>query len=264
MTCEHARRAELSGYVDGELGNEEREWWDAHLRECPVCREQLGGIRALGSSIRRQLPPREPSSAFREELRRVLRAQAPEPLPARLLRSRAWPLALAATLLFAVGLGLGRVVPRGGSGEGDAIVSQVVAGHVRSLEVDHLVDVASSEHHVVKPWFAGKLDFSPPVPELAPAGFPLVGGRVDYLGGRQVAALVYQRGPHFINLLVWPAAGPERCGREPVIVQQGFNLAHGQAAGMEFWAVSDLNRQELEEFVGRWQREAAPEEPGCG
>ena len=263
MTCEHATRAELSGYVDGELGDEERQWWDAHLGECPVCREQLDGIRALGSSLRRQLPPREPSSAFRNELRRVLRAQAPEPLPARLLRWRAWPLALAATLLFAVGLGLGRAAGGGGPG-GDSMVSQVVAGHVRSLEVDHLVDVVSSEHHVVKPWFAGKLDFSPPVPELASAGFPLVGGRVDYLGGRQVGALVYQRGPHFINLLIWPDAGPARCGRDPVVVQQGFNLVHGHAAGMELWAVSDLNRQELEGFVSRWQREAAPGEQGCG
>jgi anti-sigma factor RsiW len=116
---------------------------------------------------------------------------------------------------------------------------------------------------VVKPWFAGKLDFSPPVPDLAAEGFPLVGGRIDYLGGRQVAALVYQRGPHRINLLLWPGGDSPRCTRGPALVRQGFNLAHGRAAGMEFWSVSDLNARELQEFVTRWQHAAAPGEEEC-
>ena len=267
MVCEHATRAELSGYADGELPVEERRWWDEHLRICAPCREVLARTQAVRTSLRHHLPPREPSSAFREELRQLIRSEQTavvRPTPAR---RRSWPMALggalAATLVFALGLAVGRVGD--GGGPRDPIVAQVVAGHVRSLEVDHLVDVASSEHHVVKPWFAGKLDFSPPVPELAEAGFPLVGGRVDYLGGPQVAALVYRGGPHYINLLVWPAAGvSSACDRDPIVVRQGFNLAHGHAAGMELWAVSDLNRQELEKFVGAWQRVAAPGEVGCG
>ena len=97
----------------------------------------------------------------------------------------------------------------------------------------------------------------------AAPGFPLVGGRIDYVGGRQVAALVYQRGPHRINLLLWPGTASLGCGRGPIVVRQGFNLAHGRAAGMEFWAVSDLNGQELQEFVARWQHGAAPGEEGC-
>jgi len=260
MTCEHASAAELSGYADGELPAEQQHWWDQHLAGCPACRAELGRLQTLSASLKRHLPPREPSSAFREDLRRLLRSEPVGRPPARLRLSR-WGAALAAGLVFAVGFGLGH--REGGAGAGDPIIAQVVAGHVRSLEVDHLVDVASSEHHVVKPWFAGKLDFSPPVPDLGADGFPLIGGRIDYLGGRQVAALVYQRGPHRINLLLWPAQSAGRCARGPDVVRQGFNLAHGQAAGMEFWAVSDLNRQELQEFVTRWQRSAAPGEEGC-
>lgn len=268
MVCEHATRAELSGYADSELPVEERQWWDEHLRICPACRDVLARIQSLRTSVRHHLPPREPSSAFREELRQLIRSDGASGAPPTPVRRRPWPTALggalAATLVFALGLALGRVTGRGA--EGDPLVAQLVAGHVRSLEVDHLVDVASSEHHVVKPWFAGKLDFSPPVPELAQAGFPLEGGRVDYMGGRRVAALVYRGGPHYINLLVWPAAGasPPRCDRDPIVVRQGFNLAHGHAAGMELWAISDLNREELEKFVVAWQRAAATGEVGCG
>jgi anti-sigma factor RsiW len=261
MTCEHPGDAALSGYLDGELAPDERRWWDEHLARCPACRDELGRLRALSASLRRQLPPREPSSAFREELRQLLRSESVPAARRRAAWPRWVPAALAAGLVFAVGFGVGRRA--GVDGAGDAIVAQVVAGHVRSLEVDHLVDVASSEHHVVKPWFAGKLDFSPPVPDLGNEGFPLLGGRIDYLAGRQVAALVYQRGPHRINLLVWPGATEPGCTRGPTVVRQGFNLAHGRAAGMEFWAVSDLNRQELQEFVTRWQHGAAPGEEGC-
>lgn len=260
MTCEHASDAGLSGYVDGELPIEQQHWWDQHLSGCPTCRAELGRLRTLSAALKHDLPPSEPSSAFREDLRRLLRAE-PIGRPRPRVRLPGWGAALAAGVVFAVGFGLGH--REGGAGAGDPIVAQVVAGHVRSLEVDHLVDVASSEHHVVKPWFAGKLDFSPPVPDLAEQGFPLLGGRIDYLGGRQVAALVYQRGPHRINLLLWPAEDSPRCMRGPAVVRQGFNLAHGQAAGMEFWAVSDLNPQELREFVRQWQRGAAPGEEGC-
>lgn len=261
MTCEHATAAGLSGYADGELPTDQQRWWEQHLTQCPACQAELGRLRTLSAALKRHLLPREPSSAFREDLRRLLRAE-PTAQPRAPARFPPWGAALAAGLVFAVGFGLGHQA--GGAGAGDPMVAQVVAGHVRSLEADHLVDVASSEHHVVKPWFAGKLDFSPPVPDLAAEGFPLVGGRVDYVGGRQVAALVYQRGPHRINLLLWPAStASPRCAQGPALVQQGFNLAHGQAAGMDFWAISDLNRQELQQFVTRWQHGAAPGEEGC-
>ena len=131
----------------------------------------------------------------------------------------------------------------------DLLVDEIVSGHVRSLMADHLTDVASSDKHTVKPWFDGKLDFSPAVVDLADHGFPLVGGRLDYLRNRSVAALVYARQKHFINLFVWPSTRDGGVG-EPKLSRHGFNVIHWKASEMTYWAVSDLNPAELEEFAG--------------
>ncbi|HXQ11235.1 MAG TPA: zf-HC2 domain-containing protein [Caulobacteraceae bacterium] len=123
---------------------------------------------------------------------------------------------------------------------------QLVASHVRSQLAGHLIDVATSDQHVVKPWFGGKIDFSPPVVDLADQGFPIVGGRLDYIGGRTVAAVVYRRGRHVINLFAWPdrkALGPDEAK-----LGDGYTLLHWTKGGMTFWAVSDVAETDLKTF----------------
>jgi anti-sigma factor RsiW len=124
---------------------------------------------------------------------------------------------------------------------------ELVANHVRSLQVDHLADVASSDQHTVKPWFIGKLDFAPPVVDLTPQGFPLLGGRLDYLGGRDVAVLIYRRNRHPINLYIWPGAGKPA---PPQMTQsQGYQVVRWSDGGMHFSAVSDVAESDLTQFV---------------
>ncbi|MEO8202078.1 MAG: anti-sigma factor [Gemmatimonadota bacterium] len=126
-------------------------------------------------------------------------------------------------------------------------LTAVLDGHLRSLEPGHLADVASTDQHTVKPWFAGKLEYSPPVVDLAAAGFPLVGGRVDVVDGRKLAALVYSRRSHIINLFVRPLDATERSSSSE-IVRHGYNIAGWTSNGMRLWAVSDLSLGELREF----------------
>ncbi|HTK55365.1 MAG TPA: hypothetical protein VL295_00960, partial [Gemmatimonadales bacterium] len=176
---------------------------------------------------------------LKEEIRAALRRPARRRLRAQTL----WTVGLAAMLLLTVGtwtLGARRRAT-------DAELDRVLDGHLRSLVPGHLFDVASTDQHTVKPWFAGKLDFSPPVVDPAGQGYPLIGGRVDVIEGQQIAALVYSRRSHIINVFVRPAEdGAAVAPREAV--RRGYNIVRWSGAGMRYWAVSDLNLGEMREF----------------
>jgi anti-sigma factor RsiW len=132
------------------------------------------------------------------------------------------------------------------------ILSEVVSAHLRSLQAGHLIDVVSTDQHTVKPWFDGRIDFAPPVHDLAAQGFPLVGGRIDYLAGRPVAALVYRRRRHLVNVFLWPADARAPTARPATL--RGYRLLPCGGPGMECWAASDLAEPELRAFVGLLRR----------
>jgi anti-sigma factor RsiW len=235
VTCNYLER-DLDAYVDGELGPEAERAVRAHLDQCAACLDRANERQALKRAVR--------AVPYYEAPARVHARVSANASRRRSLRSIA-TIAAAAVLVVAVGRGLMLVPSRSETGA-DA-VQALVDGHVRSLMADHLLDVRSTDQHTVKPWFIGKLDFSPPVVDLAALGYPLVGGRVDYVRGHQVAALVYERRQHIINLFVAPSAtamiGPAAQS------MRGFHVRRWTSREMSFCAVSDLNDEELDQFV---------------
>ena len=236
MTCIEIRH-QLDAYVDRELDAGSTNAFSEHLRDCPDCRRRLAAREALSQLIRSAPIYRTPERLRRQVLARASRA--------RLIRRVAM---LATAALLVLSFGAGMALFRSEAIRRDAVITEVVDSHVRSLMADHLYDVESSDQHTVKPWFLGKLDFSPPVIDLTGSGFPLLGGRLDYLQGRPVAALVYQRNKHTINVLVYPDDAQRRDGTEAFVIR-GFHVRRWRTGGMSFWAVSDLNDDELSQFV---------------
>jgi len=225
LNASHDRELDLVRSVDLE----------AHLRECAACSADLRRREALRSVIVKQAPYYDAPLGLRKKLAGSLAPR--EPWFAR------WPALAAACLVLA--LAIWRVAPPPGSG---AIAKEVVSAHVRSLLAEHLMDVPSSDRHTVKPWFAGKLDFAPQVEDLSAAGFTLAGGRLDYLDGRTVAALIYRRRQHTVNVFTWPAGRSDEAPRRESV--EGFNLVHWVRHGMNWWAVSDLGAEELGQLPG--------------
>jgi len=244
----------LHPYLDGELDLVRHLQIEHHLAECAACAERNLGLQRLRETITAAPLYHRAPAALRARLQ-----AAPAPLSTDGRPRWRIRVAFAATAAAALLCGVA-VVPWSGAAAENRLVAEVVAGHVRSLQAEHLTDVASSDRHTVKPWFRGRLDFSPPVPDLAPQGYPLSGGRLDYLSDRPVAALVYGRRQHVINLFLWPAATDDERAVRP-LSRQGFHVRTWRQSGMTYWAISDLNPQELDEFVRLFREQAQPASP---
>ena len=238
----------LDAYQDGELEPAVSASVRDHAYACAGCRQRLANLESISRMVRRA-PYYQAPDALRA---RLMHARTPSTAPSHLL---AWAAAVVMVASLAGSILFVRSSARGTRtfDPVDAVAQEVVSSHVRALMGEHLFDVRSTDQHTVKPWFLGKLDFSPPVNDLAQAGFPLTGGRLDYVAGRPVAALVYTRGQHTINVFVWPDAS-DAVRSSDARALRGFHVRHWTQGGMSFWAVSDVNDADLDQFVRALQQ----------
>ena len=266
MNCEQATDL-MDGYLDGELDPVTSRAIEQHLRDCRNCEQKYMANRALVNAIGTAMPYYKAPAELRERIQISLREEIAEqparavapnarpqsatkqPEPRPILFGTSWNgLALAAAIVFAAIIAWTLLPGLQRSDTEQFLATQLIASHVRSLMANHLADVASSDQHTVKPWLDAKLDFAPPVVDLTSAGFPLIGGRLDYLDNRPVAALIYQRRKHFINLFVWPASDASRRTAAKEISRQGYHLLHWIEGDFNYWAVSDVNKEDLQNF----------------
>jgi anti-sigma factor RsiW len=253
MNCDDSR-IYLPAYLDEELDVAECLRIQKHLTECADCRQAQDEQIALRSALRDPDLYAHPSADFSKRIEAAVRRAAREEARSQgsswfkslWVGGFQWVPAAAALVIVAIGAFL--VMNSLRSSHQQLIASAVLAGHIRSLQPGHLIDVPSSDRHTVKPWFQGRLDFSPPVPDLSELGWNLVGGRLDYVDGRPVAVLIYQRRMHNINVFLWPNHGSaDDAIREEDA--QGYQILHWNGAETTYWVVSDLNNAELMELA---------------
>jgi anti-sigma factor RsiW len=244
VTC-HETALLIHALADGELDLVKSIEIELHLQGCQSCARAQEEIRRLKSSMKNASLRFAPAANFEKRLRSAVRQEAKE----KPWTQPWWRWSMAAASLVVVVFAIWVAVVILNRPASDAVIAQeVVSSHVRSLMAQHLTDVPSLDTHTVKPWFDGKLDFSPPVKDLGQQGFELKGGRLDYIDNRPVAALVYQRRQHLINVFVWPANSNSKSTAQ-ASVRQGYNLIRWTNSGMDWWAISDLNLAELQQFV---------------
>ncbi len=249
MNCQDIQRL-IHAHHDGELDTAHTLEFEHHLADCPACFTKVRNLNGISVLVRSEALRYQAPAALRQSIRTALsdaaRAEQSAPAPGRSRWREA--LGVAAIVVIAATLALQWRLP----GREDPLLAELTSSHVRSLMVTHLTDVTSTDQHTVKPWFDGKLDFAPPVIDFKEAGFPLSGGRMDYIANRPVAALVYGRNKHWINLFIWPDASPDSASAAQSFERNGYHLVRWSHGGMKFWAVSDLNEKELREFAGLW------------
>jgi len=245
MNCPEVRNL-VHASLDGELDLMRQMEIDDHLRQCDACQTIYESHVALRSALKADGVYFTAPADLERRIRAVVRtAAAPRRWWSAVFPAPGLTVA-AATAAIIIAVIAGPLLSR--RSQGDQLAHEVVSAHIRSLMPGHLTDVLSSDQHTVKPWFAGKLDFSPPVVDLTDAEFPLVGGRLDYVDNRPIAALAYRRREHIINLFVWPS--PSNTDVPETLEQgQGYNALSWTRDHTNFWAVSDLNASELRQFA---------------
>jgi anti-sigma factor RsiW len=239
----------MHAYLDRELDLVRHLEIEQHLQDCTACSQTYESLQALKRGLGADEMYFKAPDHLRERLQSSMR---PAEAPRRVVRRLPWraaSLVAAAAALLVVGWSFGRFVPLGPAVKtDDGLARELIASHVRSLMAAHLTDVASSNKHTVKPWFSGRVSFPVPVSDPSLQDLALVGGRLDYLDHRSVAALVYQLREHKINLFIWREADEGETAMTATECE-GYNLVHWVHQGMHFWAVSDLNMKELKEFA---------------
>ena len=225
--------------LDGELDAAATVVLAAHVKDCPGCTALQRDLTTLSQRLRTEIPRQQAPAGLRHSLEARLL-----PAPPKVLRRGFAPL-LSFTAGAAIAASLVLLLPRAGGRD-----NELVSSHIRALQPGHLTDVLSTDEHTVKPWFDGRIDYAPPVQDFAAQGFPLVGGRLDYLAGRPVAVLVYRHDKHLIDVYVWPDASSAAPVSDTV---NGYNVVRWSRAGMQFHAVSDMEAGELGTFARLWQ-----------
>ena len=275
MNCDEVRKL-MDGYLDGELDPVTSQKVDQHLRDCRKCEQTYEVDTVLSHAISQAAPYYKAPTELRERIHaslgdaiiastiadgareNQLLARRTKPEQRNIFSELPWNwLGLAAAIILAVAI-VSTLLPRMRAPATDQfLATQLIASHVRSLMANHLTDVASSDQHTVKPWLDAKLDFAAPVVDLSDQGFPLIGGRLDYLDNHSVAALVYQRRKHFINLFVWPRK-PEDSKSEKMVARDGYHLLHWVDGDFNYWAVSDVSVVDLQSFKQLFEGPTAP------
>ena len=247
MECDRATGL-LSPLVDGALGPIARWQVRRHVAGCNACAEKLEELRAMRAAIRTKLTFHRAPPGLAARIGAALPREAPPEASRPWFRLPVFSVGGTGLVGALAGVALTVLVMSGQRGEQNEVMQAVIGSHIRSLQAEHLTDVLTSDQHTVKPWLSARLDVSPPVQELKDQGFPLVGGRQDYVDGHPTAVVVYRHAKHVINLLAWasPGAANEAPRNE---ARQGFNVVTWRRNGITYYAVSDVEVDQLAEFA---------------